>query len=389
MHKMMIGLSLALILLAGGCQKPGSNADVPFMSFNVTEAYMPSDDDTAPYPDFSLILTDTATEDITFDLAFSDTDLFVSYPSSVTIPAGSRSRTISMISKVVTGETTVTASYGSHIAEAAIIVFDGSTPREVTSLTPVSQTVTAGMSAIVTVAIAPPAPAGGQVVNITASSNLSPASSTVTIPPGDLEATFSIPVDEVSAQGETLEFSIAASSASAEIDIYLPPNPGLVICEVYYDHSDASTDEDNGYEWVKLYNGTSSPIDLSGYSLGYGGSDYTYGNAALSGIIHAWSCFLLGGGAAEAPNMDQVYNYDPDIQNSGPTADGVALFESGNSTPVSAVIYGGSNDNSLEDENGLIPAPHVGDALSGQSIALTESGWVIRPIPTPELSPPY
>ena len=167
----------------------------------------------------------------------------------------------------------------------------------------------------------------------------------------------------------------------------------LVLAEVYYNEPGG----DNGYEWIKLYNGTDSDIDLAGYSIGHGGTDYTYGTYQLSGTIPAGGCFVAGGpnasadnGFGDTPAYDLDTNIDPDIQNSGGTADGVALFNvtadmiAADTVPVDAVIFGGTNSNSLIDETGVAPEPHVGNAPDDDSIVLVSEGsWVIQADPTP------
>jgi len=91
------------------------------------------------------------------------------------------------------------------------------------------------------------------------------------------------------------------------------------------------------------------------------------------------------------PAFDQVLNFDPDFQNSGSSADGVALFDlpaasvNGSTVPIDAVIYGPVNSNNLMDQTGTTPAPHVGDASSGSSIERTAvwSEWRIQFGPDP------
>ncbi|MGH1346577.1 MAG: lamin tail domain-containing protein [Nannocystales bacterium] len=186
-----------------------------------------------------------------------------------------------------------------------------------------------------------------------------------------------------------------AGQMTAGGEVLVPDS--LIITEVYYDNPGA----DNELEWVKLFNGTGADVDLSAYSLGHGGTDYTFGTYQLAGTIAAGECFVVGGpnasadnGFMEPPAYDQGVVFTPNIQNSGGTADGVALFDvtadsiAPDTIPIDAVIFGGSNDavddNALIDETGTAPAPDVGDAPSGDSIALLTSGnWAIRADPTP------
>ena len=206
----------------------------------------------------------------------------------------------------------------------------------------------------------------------------------VTVAEGAFSADFDVTAGGDELTDLELTATIGASSASATVAVSSAPATGLIIAEVYYDHTST---QDDGNEWVKLYNGTGSSVDLSEYSLKYGGDDYnSWGNMDLSGTVAAGSCFLVGGGVS---NIDLAQDFNPDIQNSGDTADAVGLFHSSESIPIDAVIYGGSNDNNLIDETGSVGAVDVGDAPAESSIAVTDSGWEIRDTPTPELCPPF
>ena len=157
------------------------------------------------------------------------------------------------------------------------------------------------------------------------------------------------------------------------------PAIGLVIAGVFYNPNGG----DDGLEWVKLFNGSGGDVDLSGYSLAWGGTDYTYGSVQLAGTVANGECFLVGGpngnadtGFAGAPMFDQAVTFTPNIQNSGATADGVALFDvpaamvGAATVPVDAVIYGDANASGLIDESGAAPMPDVGDAGSGNALVL-------------------
>jgi len=62
-------------------------------------------------------------------------------------------------------------------------------------------------------------------------------------------------------------------------------------------------------------NGTGAAVDLSGWSLGWGGSDYAYATLQLSGEVPAGSCFLVGGPSSElsngSPTFDQAEDFEP------------------------------------------------------------------------------
>lgn len=169
----------------------------------------------------------------------------------------------------------------------------------------------------------------------------------------------------------------------------------LLLSEVLYDVSGS----DNGYEWVELYNASGSEICLAGMSLGWGGSDYTYGQLDLSGTVAAGATFVVGGTTSAAananPTYDQAADLSPDVQNGGSTADGVALFTVGaasvdsTTVPYDEVIYGTSNTSCLLDTAGSCGAVDVGNASAGSSLERTTlgGGWQTQSTPTPNATP--
>lgn len=159
----------------------------------------------------------------------------------------------------------------------------------------------------------------------------------------------------------------------------------LVLSEIMYN----PTGPDPGNEWIELYNGTGASIDLSTYSIGYGGNDYTYGTVQLSGIIDSDTYFVIGSG----PSYDLDHTFDPTLQNPFLVADGVALFDTYASNitpttvPIDAVIYDAfgifGNANNLLDPTGNPGAVDVVGAPAGSSIARIGAGWAINTAPSP------
>ena len=70
------------------------------------------------------------------------------------------------------------------------------------------------------------------------------------------------------------------------------PVGDLWVSEVMYNPTGWN---DDGSEWVELFNAGSTDIDLSSYSLGWGGADYTTGVVQLLGTIPAGQYFVVGG----------------------------------------------------------------------------------------------
>ncbi|MBE0566708.1 MAG: lamin tail domain-containing protein [Krumholzibacteria bacterium] len=173
-----------------------------------------------------------------------------------------------------------------------------------------------------------------------------------------------------------------------------PAAADLLLTEVFYDYVGV----DDTYEWVEILNTGDAPVDLTGYIVAWGGTDYGYGTVVLQGQVEACGVFVVGGPGSTAGNgnpvFDQAVDLNPDIQNGGtptdPTgADAVALFAPGANVladvPLDAVIYGGTNPSGLIDETGQVGAPDVEDAPNGSTVARTSAAgsWSIREVPGP------
>ena len=239
----------------------------------------------------------------------------------------------------------------------------------------------------ITVTLDTPAPPGGQAVDL-ASDALDLDLPVITVPEGATEVTFTLTAGTETGTA-TVTVSTPTGSAELAVEVTDIPPVGLLLVEVVYDVS--STDD--GQEWVMLYNGTGADVDLSGYSIGYGGSSYTWGGYQLSGTVANGECFVAGGPTANAnngsPTFDQSVAFSPGIQNSGNDADGIALFDvleadiTSSTVPIDAVVYGWANTNGLIGPDGMpVAAPHVGDVQANSSMVRTSLGtWEISSTP--------
>ena len=208
----------------------------------------------------------------------------------------------------------------------------------------------------------------------------------------DLEAgeiVAELPVTGVAAGTATVTVSSSVGTLEIEVTTLDAPAVGLIITEVVYDVSG----EDSGFEWVEIYNGSPGSVDLSGYSIAGGGTDYTWTQLQLSGTIDAGECWVVGGPNGNENNGNPAYDiamdFSPDLQNSGSTADAVGLFDipasdiNGSSVPLDVVIYGSSNNSGLIDETGTARDPDVADANANSSLARQSDGWISTPTLTP------
>jgi hypothetical protein len=172
--------------------------------------------------------------------------------------------------------------------------------------------------------------------------------------------------------------------------------PQVLLSEVFYDVAGGA---DDGLEWVEIHNADRVDVDLSDFSLGFGGADYTTAVHDLSGSLAPGQCVVIGGPQRDASNYLPTYFQSLDLGGAsfnlenaeGGVADGVALFARHASevtavtVPQDAVIYGASNASNLLDAYGATPAPHVGAAPAGQSIQrdLSTDQWSVNPAPSP------
>jgi hypothetical protein len=349
-----------------------------------------------PIPNLEVVLTGPALSDTQVNLTSSDVSV-LTVPATVTVLQGQQSATVEVTGVAASATAvTVTAELDGAQQTAQVRVLDGTEVPQVVSLEPANLSLGLNTSGTLTATLDIPARPTGETLDVTVTpGTYVSAPATVAVPAGSLTADLQVTGADVEGT-DTVEVSLGASSQTATVEVVAGSLSGLVIAQVFYDHSSS----DDGYEWVQLYNGTAASVDLSGYSIGYGGTDYTYGTLQLSGTIPAFSCFVVGGPTADAengnPTFDQSVNLDPDIQNSGSTADGVALFDvdaasiTAGTVPIDAVIYGSSNGNGLLDETGTGGAVDVGDAGSGEALLRDgESTWTITATPDPTNCPAF
>ncbi len=165
------------------------------------------------------------------------------------------------------------------------------------------------------------------------------------------------------------------------------PVGDLWISEVMYNPGVFGGGDDDGSEWVELFNAGSTNIDLSSYSLGWGSADYTTGVLQLAGTISPGQYFVVGG-----PAGDQAADFDPDLETASgsPLASRSSTWSRASVTPatvpVHAVIYGGlfGNLGGLIDETGAVgdvdaPFPFL---PGGDSIEFDGAGWAAQGTPT-------
>lgn len=376
--------------------EPRGPFDLPptLVDFGEPDSYLLVDTTAEPIPGLSVQLSAIAFDDVAVDLTYGN-QAIVTGPASVVVSAGTSSTPVALTG-VSTGTATVTAELDGVMIGTSVQVYDDADPRTPT-IVPTMVTVSLASSVDMEVQLDLPAPAGGQPVDLSLlPGTCASAPAQVVVPAGSLSVGFTVDGGDCVGD-ELLTASIGAAASDALVSVVdSPVYPDLVLAEVYYDHPA----DDDQFEWVKLYNGTGAPVDLAGYGLGWGGPDYAYGTLQLSGTIGPGECFVVGGPSGDAgsgsPVFDQAIDFNPDIQNSGTTADGVALFAvpaasiTAATVPIDVVIYGPANMSGLIDETGAAAAVDVADGGSGDSMhRLSDDTWAIAPDPGPNACVPF
>jgi hypothetical protein len=180
--------------------------------------------------------------------------------------------------------------------------------------------------------------------------------------------------------GGTVALCLVAGSAAAT------PISNLVISEIMFEPAGTN----NGRQWVELYNGTASSIDLSTYQLEWGRGSLT-NSVTLAGAVASGATFLIGGptsnGSNDNPIYDQVYNFNPDLGDGTHNflEDGVALFQG--ATMMHIVVYGGNGTGAggFMDEQGnpvtIVDTNAVGNRDTLEYLGT--AGWQVQSVSTP------
>jgi len=190
----------------------------------------------------------------------------------------------------------------------------------------------------------------------------------------------------------TSRFTIRARAGESSKDLVLRVG-GLDIAEVLADPSG----DDDSLQWIKLHNRSSLAIDLNGYRLQAGQSNYDLVSVELVGMIPAGGCVVIGGptqsGANSEPIFSQLSNFTPDLPHAGTQAAGFAVFDGtaspvdGVLTPVDTMLVGANNDAKLLGVDAEIPGPHCATPAAGTSALRTAAGTCVQAPMQPRTCP--
>jgi hypothetical protein len=202
----------------------------------------------------------------------------------------------------------------------------------------------------------------------------------VVIPAGQVRASF---VAQARRPGH---FEISASMDGARVMAGALVT-GAVISEVFYNSATGNSDK---LQWIEIANPTDMDLDLSGYSLGAGTSDYMRTRLGLPLTIPARGCIVVGGPdsvpANYLPTFALAQDLEPNLELGNVQAAGIGLFTtagmSPTARPLDAVVYGGTNT-MLRGPDGQIAPVWPGSTVGGSLKRMTDSVWTRSANPTP------
>ena len=225
--------------------------------FSASSVYIEANTTSTGMPELTLELTSTALMPVVVALSSDSADLTV--PATITIPQGDTSATISLTAGAMTGMATLTATYNTTMITTQVIIYDATTPRTVTELTPAAASVPPGGMVDLAVKIDVPAPAGGQLVSVTTTGDLS-APATVTIPQGMLEGTITVTANATGAMGTVTAAVGLGAGKTATVTLSNLPSECLIISEYVEGSSNNKA--------LELYNcNPSVPLDLTPFHI--------------------------------------------------------------------------------------------------------------------------
>ncbi len=326
----------------------------------------------------------------------------------VLIGAGQASGQVLVIGGIA-GTATLTATLGASL-NASVRTLDGTEVPALISLTPPTATMVPSGTRTLTVTLDLPAPGGGTVVNIAvAPTTAGTVPATVSVPPGQISATFDY-VDGGTAASATVTASRAAASFMSVITIAAPTG-NLMINEVDYDQTGTDMTES-----VELFNPTGAAISLTDLALvlvNGSGTPAEYRRVLLgpAGSIPAGGYLVIataavtvqGAGVRYTPPTAQWPAMDA-LQNGGtstaPASDGILLVNTVTITVIDKLAYEGtltatvSGFGAVNFVEGIVTTASD-DSSAARSIARIPNGtdtnnavtdWAATTTPTPGIA---
>ncbi len=163
----------------------------------------------------------------------------------------------------------------------------------------------------------------------------------------------------------------------------------VLISEVYYDHPG----DDEGHEFLELFNDSASAVALSGWSVHWGGRSFDSRELALDGTLPPHGYFLIGGSQLfEDFGITPDLVHDFDFQNGGSQTDGIRIADGRNYTDT--LLYDNPNKADLPgdirwDGSSFAPDVKTGHSLSRHDLQFDTDGmsdFIDAEMPSPQSS---
>ncbi|HWU89289.1 MAG TPA: lamin tail domain-containing protein [Kofleriaceae bacterium] len=183
--------------------------------------------------------------------------------TDVTIPDGATTGVVDVTALAQSAAVPVTATLGGTMKTAMVRVLDAAEVPSTVTLSPPTATVAAMGSVQFTVTLDVPAPAGGTVVGLAATSGTVPP--TVTVPADQLSATFTY-TDTAGSGSATVTATLGGSTSNATVTVSSAAMH-LVISQVYGGGGNSGAPLAN--DFVELHNPGPTSLSLAGMSVQY------------------------------------------------------------------------------------------------------------------------
>ena len=259
--------------------------------------------------DITLILSSAVAQDTTVALSYGAPN--VTGPATVTVAQGSDRVTFSITGGAASSSATgLTAQLDGVQESTEVLVYDATTPRTITSITPSSVSLRPNTQAAVTLQIDVPASASGLTLDIVTTGAIS-APSTVMVMAGDDKV--DVIVSAGASEGMGSFTASIGGGAGLTITVVVAASSGapLFLSEVVEGASNNKA--------VEIFNNSSAPIDLSGYGLClYSNADTSCSrHLILSGTLAPGQVYVvcnsgIAGTSACDINDNAVINFNGD-----------------------------------------------------------------------------
>jgi hypothetical protein len=129
-------------------------------------------------------------------------------------------------------------------------------------------------------------------------------------------------------------------------------------------------DYTTGAEWVELYNGGASPVNLDAWTLEFGTSDYSHIVTLEAGaVVPPGGWFVIGSDGAAVKDVSY------DLEDIGNASNSDSLRIVCNYAPIDTVVYGSGNEDAWLDDTGAVATSIAPKPGSGETIARVEDGY--------------